>query len=183
MRTDIEIIDWSIEIPAEQKLKMWGNGPWVAEPDLIKFRYLGLTCLILRSFFKEHDAYISGGSLNGYCEVPKNHPLYNSMLESDVIYDKFDIDVHGGLTFSDKNPDDGFFMIGFDCAHFNDITPSFKNFMDNDPFSKKMNDNLAKLNISPLKKTYKDIDFVTEQCKSMAKQLMDQCKGENCDVD
>jgi hypothetical protein len=50
----------------------------------------------------------------GYVQLPVDHPDYNeSYLELS------DVKVHGGLTFGN----DGKF--GFDCIHYNDISPIF----------------------------------------------------------
>ena len=64
---------------------------------------------------------------NGYVLVPKGHPFYG------VYYDEIDVDVHGGLTFSElvdaeivkrwpglTDDDIGFWIIGFDTAHARD---------------------------------------------------------------
>lgn len=51
----------------------------------------------------------------GYVGLPKKHKWY----EKD--YEKIDIDVHGGLTFGRKDfIIEGFWWIGFDCAHLGD---------------------------------------------------------------
>lgn len=70
---------------------------------------------------------------NGYVVIPKNHPLHG------VYYDDIDIDIHGGLTFSEEvtdklvkafetsdltTDDVGKWIIGFDCAHYGDTISS-----------------------------------------------------------
>lgn len=49
----------------------------------------------------------------GYVCIPPEHPWYKKDCNS------LDADVHGGLTYG-KIEDDGFFWIGFDCAHLGD---------------------------------------------------------------
>lgn len=48
----------------------------------------------------------------GYVQIPSGHPWFKKH------YHNIDVDVHGGLTFSDWL--DGNYWIGFDCAHYND---------------------------------------------------------------
>ena len=80
------------------------------------------------------------GNFNGYVKLPKNHKFQEFVDEKKEIfgkelstgYDKMDIDVHGGLTFSDritkKNQKDfpqGFnlgFWVGWDYGHSGDKT-------------------------------------------------------------
>lgn len=56
-----------------------------------------------------------------YVEIPKNHKFYMS------IYDNIDIDVHGGLTYSedylvfDKEKITNSWFIGWDYAHYGDF--------------------------------------------------------------
>ena len=57
--------------------------------------------------------------INGYLTFTKDHPLYGKN------YDDIDIDVHGGLTYSDETKADGHikaegWTIGFDTMHLND---------------------------------------------------------------
>lgn len=52
---------------------------------------------------------------NGYVKLPKGHPWYGKD------YDDIKVSVHGGLTYSRQ--EGKYWVIGFDCAHFND-TPA-----------------------------------------------------------
>lgn len=120
----------------------WGPGPWQDEPD--KMQWLdgatGLPCLIVRG---------PSGALCGYVGVSRKHPLYgvdyNARQHGDECDDGhcfhhcIDVDVHGGLTFSDKchpgenehgichivepGDDDDVWWFGFDCAHYKDLCP------------------------------------------------------------
>jgi hypothetical protein len=49
----------------------------------------------------------------GYVAVEKGHPLYG--LDYDKIYDKYDIDVDGGITFAGGY--DRYWILGWDAAH------------------------------------------------------------------
>lgn len=63
---------------------------------------------------------------NGYVILPKGHHLHGKS------YNEIDVDIHGGLTFSELVNEDvvevfgldskhiGSWMIGFDTCHFND---------------------------------------------------------------
>lgn len=114
----------------------WPRGEWDFEPDKIEWRdeATGLPCLIVRS---------RSSALCGYVGIPQTHHLHGiDYTEMD------DIDVHGGLTFSDhcdprgdENPhlichvpllgeDDRVWWFGFDCAHFMDQVPAFSKFSD-----------------------------------------------------
>jgi hypothetical protein len=101
----------------------WMQGEWLHEPD--KLQYLdevtGLPCLIIRNCYSGH--------LCGYVGVLESHPWFGRE------YDEMDsIEVHGGLTFSDRcspneTPEQGIcyivepgesavvWWLGFDCAH------------------------------------------------------------------
>lgn len=88
---------------------------WEHEPDRLEFEYDGFQCLILRCPESKH--------LNGYVGLPKWHPYYGRN------YDDMDVDVHGGLTFSQEgdggNWASGSWWIGFDCAHYGDLIPQW----------------------------------------------------------
>ena len=84
------------------------------------------------------ETYSDFGWGNGYVLLPHNHPLY------DVHYDDISVNVHGGLTFSERFDSEnflewikdldfhgdvtlenyqkfeGYWMIGFDTAHYGD---------------------------------------------------------------
>lgn len=62
------------------------------------FTYKTYTCEIVRS----------ARCLCGYVHLPKGHPLL------EAYHTEIDIEVHGGLTYSDEG------KIGFDCGHFDD---------------------------------------------------------------
>lgn len=70
--------------------------------------------------------FVDFGWGNGYVLIPKGHKLHG------VHYDNIDVDVHGGLTFSDLVDEKwaeklgvskdyiGYWCVGFDTAHYSD---------------------------------------------------------------
>jgi len=81
----------------------------------------------MKTFIKELNLdYVDTGWGNGYVVIPKDHKL------AGVDYDDIDVDIHGGLTFATiakdirnwkelpDDCDDNDWVVGFDCAHFND---------------------------------------------------------------
>ena len=136
----------------------WKPGPWQNEPDKIQFKDedTGLSCLIVRG---------PVGSLCGYVGVVENHPLYKQ--------DGDQLECHGGVTFTgfcqteadpshgichlpDPGEPDHVWWFGFDCAHVYDKTPG------------------ALYESSWPHNVYRDIEYVKNEIKKLAKQL----KGE-----
>lgn len=132
------------------------NGPWDDEPDKIQWpdEATGLPCLIVRAPLS---------ALCGYVGVPRNHPAY------EMGYNEVEVDVHGGLSFASKcsegeeegtichvvepgEPDDVWWL-GFDCGHAFDLVPT------------------AQHPSLRMKQTYRDVAYVTEQCRQLAAQL------------
>lgn len=131
--------------------------PWETEPDFLEFvdESTGYKCYIMRHPELKH--------LCGYVELPKEHKLYG---ETDKFDNKFlNLDVHGGVTYANKKKfyvtikamcftiD---FVVGFDCGHWTDYVPYSL------PWG--MNKIIGD-------ETYKDIEYVTNECKKLAKQL------------
>ena len=87
-------------------------------------------------------------ALCGYITLTKDSSLYG------VGYDELNINTHGGLTYDgyDKNEN---WVIGFDCAHYGDLTPYFI-LSDDYPFNSFGE--------------YRDMEYVKKQCESMAEQ-------------
>jgi hypothetical protein len=157
---------------SEQKIKWWGYGEWVEEPDVLKFKYKNFECAIVRTCKPDGPDHIFGGHLCGYVCLPDTHVYFKKN------YSDIDIDVHGGLTFSEM-AGVGKYWIGFDCSHSGDYTPSTEklkkesNFIDLFPIPKEY------LKYSIFNLTYKNIDFCVQECKSMVDQL---CEND-CKVD
>lgn len=147
----------------------WGDGPWQHEPD--KKQWIdpatGLDCLIVR------NSHL--GNLCGYVGVPEGHPLFGKA------YGEIDVDVHGGLTFSEKcQPDprgEGFgvchtpelgrgevYWLGFDCGHAFDLAPAAEAFY-------------RKRGLPPFGGSiYRSVAYVERECARLARQLKKQTK-------
>ena len=131
------------------KIKFVVRGEWENEPDHEEFVYAELPCIIIRHLYL--------GNLCGYVGVPAEHPAHpeklrdrnKSMREgipdgkggwfwpphpdtpikmSDYSHEDLDVDVHGGLTYSEMGDGEegfkeGFKWFGFDCAHAGDYSP------------------------------------------------------------
>lgn len=73
------------------------------------------------------------GHFCAYVKIPKGHPYYGKA------YDDINLNVHGGLTFSEHIKEDdpyielGFtpgYWVGWDYAHAGDLIPKLGNFLD-----------------------------------------------------
>jgi hypothetical protein len=138
----------------------WPKGPWDGEPDREEFIFLGLPCIAVRNKL---------GAWCGYVGIPNNHPLrdksYNQLYDMEV-----DINIHGGLTFSDYGTfpmnhsqleHKATWYYGFDCAHSGDLVPS-----------------MLALNVKfgiptgfSFHESYCTFDYCKSQIKSLARQL------------
>ena len=124
--------------------------PWETEPDLLDFvdEDTGYKCFIQRHQELKH--------LCGYVELPKKHKLYGSFSEENF----YNIEVHGGVTYTGKREFEqqnyiADYVLGFDCGHAGDLVPYL-------------------YNRNPLiGGSYKDIEYVTNECQKLAKQLKD----------
>ena len=72
----------------------------------------------------KHIPVLQRGWGNGYVAVPPTHPAYK-MDYNNLMYDiKYNINVHGGLTYSGfadhEHAPDYWWVFGFDTAHFED---------------------------------------------------------------
>lgn len=132
----------------------WDIGEWTTEPNVIRWKDkdTGLPCLITR-----HPMF---GHLCGYVGVTKDHSWFQDS------YNKhWDVEVHGGLTFSeflkdeDESPDVWWF--GFDCGHgdthFDKSPGPFPLEYRSFGFSRHG--------------TYRNIKFVEDQIKKLAIQI------------
>jgi len=128
--------------------KDFGPGPWNDEPDKANWidEETGLDCMIIRN--------VDMGNLCGYVGVPLDSKL------SGIDYNDIEINVHGGLTYSERcsgnichEAEIEVFWFGFDCAHFMDLSPGLK----------------SKILIS--KAIYRDFNYVKSEVESLAKQL------------
>lgn len=159
---------------------MWGEGPWQHELDEEFFEYEGYPCLIYR--------HTMLGCLNGYVGVGKGHPLF--------LKDEYEtLDVHGGITFAGlmsgfpilDRKYHNFFWLGFDCAHLGDLVPDInttkqlfktgKLKLEEIKYPEEDKILLTKMfngeDIFSRKDEYRDIEFVRNEVKKLAKQLKD----------
>ena len=83
------------------------------------------------------------------------------------------IECHRGLTWGNVSVGH---WIGFDCGHSGDLIPSMKKMRDENPEMKKFDEMFPipeEWKDSPLfHKTYKNIAYCIEECKSIADQLI-----------
>lgn len=125
------------QLTKEMKLKKWGPGPWVDEPDHVEWRHNGMPCIMHRQ--------PSSGHWCGYVGVEPGHPWHGEYSAVQVDDDddcwgtaaEREATVHGGVTYERAcdiksgvchvaqpgEPED-VTWIGFDCAHSGDYTPN-----------------------------------------------------------
>lgn len=144
---------------SEFKIENFGDGEWQNEPDYAEFEYNGIACKIIR---------MELGYLCGYCYLPKDHPWIG--LDISEINSKTTVEIHGGITYSEDD------KIGFDCAHSEDLFPSIEKIKSK---QKRINDELDLSMISFKKRfanfferTYRNFDFVVNECKTLADQII-----------
>ncbi len=144
----------------------WPRGPWDNEPDKVQWldRETRRPCIALRH--PEH------GHWCGYVGVSEGHPLFE---KSDRDGETGEVSVHGGITFGgfcSPEPDkerhvchvvepgenDHVWWLGFDCAHS----------QDRGPISRPWMRCLLEGENGPV---YRDLPYVQDQCRSLARQL------------
>lgn len=137
----------------------WPSGPWDSEPDFKQWldESTGLPCLIVRN---------RRGALCGYVGASVGHPYFEKG------YEECEARVHGGLTYADHcadgichtvepGEDDNVWWLGFDCAHAGDASPS---------------DDTESIAAFCRAEVYRDMDYVSGECRSLAKQLADSAR-------
>ncbi len=169
----------------------WGDGPWTLEPD--KRQWLdeetGYPCLIVRAGVT--------GALCGYVGIPETHRAYGlnywgdsmkymgkkviskrKLKHSKLRKDMNNLDVHGGLTFSNfcgKSDDESKYIchvgdgepwwIGFDAAHAWDISPAMDARLKSFGFDQDLSTLITK------QCAYRDLSYVENEVRSLARQL------------
>lgn len=159
-----------MELTRDEKLQLFGEGPWLDEPDRERFEHAGLPCLLRRN---EHL-----GHWCGYVAVPPGHPLHGQEAMSDAAEK---LSAHGGVTyaaecFGDEShgichvpkpgEPDNVWWLGFDCGHCFDLSP----------FSNQANKLYGLLGLPKIERMYRqeeyrDIDYVREEVRGLAEQL------------
>lgn len=177
---------------SDEKLKWWGYGEWVEELDEVRFVHKGIECRIIRIAGPELDENRYGGHLCGYIKVPKDHVCYGKG------YDDIEIDVHGGLTYSEIDQENHNYLppeghwIGFDCVHAGDYHPSVEYMKKTMPelieIERKSKERLKKfgMNENIFQNTYKNINYCIQECKSVVEQLnlkRNECEQEKTIVE
>jgi hypothetical protein len=163
------------------KETQWGPGEWVNEDDCFEFEHEGFICFGIRMAIWEgwKNDHLSMGNWNGYIVIPENHPWCN------VDGSKIECDVHWGLTFSGRDHWKEGWVIGFDCAHSGDLVPSIEHFKETDPVFNEMDADMKVIREENKKQypeyamfnpTYKNIDFVKNECRSLAHQAREAAK-------
>lgn len=126
---------------------------WLDEPNKDEFEHAQLKCLIIR--------HAELGHLCGYVAVSKGHPCYGKDYDHIPYDDLFSVQVHGGLTFSREGDGDrwpeGYWWIGFDCAHAWDLVPYMTSLMSD----------LRAL----MSSTYKNFQYVRRETTELADQV------------
>ena len=137
------------------KQEVMPPGPWLDEPDKVVWRdeATDMDCMIVRG---------PSGALCGYVAVKPDHPDYG--VDAGLV----GVDAHGGLNYAntcggvichvpDDPESDDVWWLGFDCAHYSDYCPAFGRL--GPAFTMKPNE------------TYKNIDYVKQECENLARQL------------
>jgi hypothetical protein len=119
---DLQDYEEQNTLSPEEKIKYWGEGEWVNEPDFVSFTYKGIRCEIKRIHGLDGPEHIFGGHLCAYCYIPEGHPFYRIDSENWLS----GLDAYMGITYNEY--DDKTHLVGFDCAHSGDIVPSVEVF-------------------------------------------------------
>lgn len=96
------------------------------------------------------------GTLNGYVTLSEVDKFDMSKLSEEFLVRK--IEVHGGVTYTRHYPEDNKYVIGFDCAHYNDLVPSY---LESEKFG-------MGLITGPC---YREMAYVKSECESLAEQI------------
>lgn len=159
------------------------GGPWENEPDKAQWidEATDLDCLIVRNHM---------GALCGYVGVLPGHPWHGKDYDAVEPHPS----VHGGLTFASfcqEGAEDGpgichvpapgrppnVWWLGFDTAHFQDLVPgleeaigmTFKTLTDLEAY-------MSTEKGSPWGKRYRTFEYVQNECRDLAKQILDAAR-------
>ena len=104
------------------------------------------------------------GHLCGYVAIPKGHKLWGQGY--DEVQGQLEVGVHGDLTYADEDKETGEWVLGFDCSHAGDLSPSLlKNLMKYAELDGESMD--FKLRTE----TYRTFEWVKAEVCSLARQL------------
>jgi hypothetical protein len=160
-------IDFKHTSTSDDKLELFGYGEWVEEPDEASFFSEGFLCAIFRNRM---------GALCGYIRIPEDHHWRGVSLVDFCTGKVEGPDIHGCITYAEQYEDG--YWIGFDCAHTGDIVPLVEASYKERPetrgrlanFQKKEEDLIFQILRDLPERSYKNMNFVIEQCKSLARQ-------------
>ena len=155
MKDEIEIIAQDTYVDKTA----WGPGQWNDEPDKVHFvvKENGMDGLAVRG---------PHGGWCGYIAIEPGHPDHGKD------YDSVGVEVHGGLTYGSLCQEDGkichvpregrphdVFWLGFDCAHYGDISPAYdwQNRREIGGYG-----------------SYKSLPYVLNQCVELSRQLKER---------
>jgi hypothetical protein len=120
---------------------LWPEGPWKQENDFYEWTD-DETGLLCRILRN------GSGSLCGYVGILEASSFYGKSYDEAQM-----LDCHGGLTFSGRMEGVPEWFLGFDCAHAGDFSPRYGD------------------KYSMAGETYRDVAYVREQVKDLAKQM------------
>ena len=129
-----------------EKLDLFGDGPWMDEPDQLDFESHGFACMVRRN--------MSTGVLCGYVALPDGHALRD--VPEEALRDE--LFVHGGITLVGGLQDDptDSYWLGFDAAHGCDYSPIWGRYGKPEP---------------ELLETYRTVAYMSGECVQLAAQL------------
>jgi len=119
---------------------------------------------------------LSEGYINGYVETPKE--FYCKHWNNDIIQS---IDVHGGITYAGNDLDfmsENKWYLGFDTAHALDarnpcmVLDKMYDLLDEDDIYRVKELMYLEIEFFDPNKTFRDENFVIEQCEELSKQLV-----------
>jgi len=94
------------------------------------------------------------GHLCGYVSLTTDNDFFGKD------YDNIPVRCHGGLTYASEQGDK--WVIGFDCAHYEDLQPFYTD-----------------QSIYASNRTYKNMEYVTEECESICEQISEKSKSQH----
>ena len=118
------------------------HAKYVGEPNYVKFKYKGFDCEI-----KRHEYLLT---LCGYASFRTKRSINKAQYRTALEH----IDVHGGITYFEISPSRKV-TIGFDCAHYNDLSPTLQMLEGKKDYQK-----------------YRTIAFVKKEIERMVDQII-----------
>lgn len=118
----------------------------------------GYPCLMRRS--------PTSGAWCGYVSLPKDHPFHDLSYDDLENMKDVELDVHGGITFSDRG------VFGFDCSHYGDYYIMGYSMMSMiGQFATDIANSYERTMAGDKRLTYKTKEYVIKQTNSLAEQF------------